>query len=171
MVIQNRRWQFWTYIIICQTADSSVTCQLLVNYAHFESFTNNWYTIISFRLTVCVIIKKLVKMSRVCLRTCVCMWQILSGQNEGWQMDYMDQAAKLHFSNYKIEILCCWRKFLKPQPLTTFILPHFQTYFNILGTPVYTVNCNLWAGLPLGNERSCYTAVSCFSVKSVSPLA
>ena len=86
----------------------------------------------------------------VCLCTCVCMWWILSGQNEGWQMEYMAEATKLYLNNSEVWNSLYLKEILKTiGPLAPFIRPHLHSYFNILGTPVYKVNCNLWAGLPL----------------------
>ena len=80
-------------------------------------------------------------MSCVCLRTYVCMWRILSGQNEGWQMEYMDQATILRCSNSKVWNSLCPREIRKTtELLRPFILPDSHSHFNILGTPVHKVN-------------------------------
>jgi len=157
------------FIISCQWASNDVTVyQLLTNYGHFIRVLLTTDTLSHHcRLTVCVIKKKHVKKSCVCLRTCMCMWRILSGQNEGWQMEYMDQATILRFRNS-----LCPKEIRKTiELLTPFILPDLHSYFNILGTPVHKVNCNLWAWLLSGNEWSWNTSVTCFNIKSVFPFA
>jgi len=63
----------------------------------------------------------------------------------------MDQATKLHINNSKVRNSLCLKEIHKTiEP--PFILPDLHSYFNILGTPVHKVNCNLWAGLPSGKN-------------------